>query len=41
MTFTFDLETWIKVTARPLPKDSVYVKFKPDSAKGRVNMYML
>lgn len=30
-TFTFDLETWFKVSANPLPKSSVYVKYGKDT----------
>lgn len=30
MTFTFDRETWFKVTAYALPKSSVSVKNEPD-----------
>lgn len=38
MTFTFDLDIWFKVTAHSLPKSSVYVKYEPEKAKGRVYM---
>lgn len=38
LTFTLNLETWVKVIAHPLPKNSVYVKHDPDKSKGRVNM---
>lgn len=28
MTLTFDVETWFKLIAQPLPKDTLYVKYK-------------
>lgn len=37
-TLTLDLETWFKVTAYPLTKGSVEVKFKPGSAKRKQKM---
>lgn len=30
MTLTFDVETWFKLIAQPLPKDTLYVKYKLD-----------
>lgn len=36
MTFAFNLKTWLKVATHNLPKTSVYVKYDPDRAKGRV-----
>lgn len=38
MTLSLDLETWFKVTAHPLPKDTLQVKFKPGWASGREDM---
>lgn len=35
MTLTFDVETWFKLIAQPLPKDTLYVKYKLDWTKGR------
>lgn len=35
MTLTFDVETWFKLIAQPLPKDILYVKYKLDWTKGR------
>lgn len=35
MTFSFDLESWLKVTAHPLVKRIILVKYKSDWAKGR------
>lgn len=35
MTLTLDLETWFKVIAHPLPKDTQWVKYEPDWAKVR------
>lgn len=37
MTFAFNLKPWLKVATHNLPKTSVYVKYDPDMAKGRVN----
>lgn len=31
---TFDLETWFKVTAHCLPKNTLGIKYEPDWAKG-------
>lgn len=36
MNFTFDIETWFKVTAYRLPQNAVYVKYEPDRAEGIV-----
>lgn len=38
MSLSLDLETWYKVTAYPLLKDSLWMKFEPDWVKGRVDM---
>lgn len=38
MTFTFDLETWFKVTAHPLLKSSAYGNYEPNRAKWRIYM---
>lgn len=35
MTLTFDLEIWFKVTTYHLSKDTLWVKFEPEKAKGR------
>lgn len=35
MTLTYDLETWIFVTAYSLPRGSLFVKPKQDLAKRR------
>lgn len=35
MTLTFDVETWFKLIAQPLPKDTLYVKYKLDWTEGR------
>lgn len=35
MTLTFDVETWFKLIAQPLLKDTLYVKYKLDWTKGR------
>lgn len=34
MTFTLDIETWVKVTGHPLPKGILWVKCEPDWIKG-------
>lgn len=36
--FYFDLEKWFKVTAHPLPKGTLQVKYEPDWAVGREDM---
>lgn len=41
MTFTFELEIWFKITTKPLPESSIYVKDKQDWAKSRENMIMM
>lgn len=41
MTFTFEPEIWFKVTTKPLPESSIYVKDKHDRAKSRENMIMM
>lgn len=38
MTLTLDVETWFKVTAYPLSKGSLSVKYEPDYTKGREDM---
>lgn len=35
MTLTLDLEIWFKVTAHPLQKGTLCVKYDPNSGKGR------
>lgn len=40
MTFTFDLETWFKITAHPLHKNSVYGKYE-QGLLGESTMYVL
>lgn len=35
ITLTLDLEFWFKVTTHPSPNDSLYLKYKPDWAKGK------
>lgn len=35
MTLTFDLEIWFKVTTYHLYKDTLWVKFETEQAKGR------
>lgn len=34
MTFTLDIETWVKVTGHPLPKGILWVKCESDWTKG-------
>lgn len=34
MTLTLDLEKGFKVTAHPLPKGILWVRYKPDLARG-------
>lgn len=34
ITLTLELETWFKVTAHHFAKDTLWVKFEPDLAKG-------
>lgn len=41
MTFTFDFETYFKVTALPLRKSSIYVKYELHRAKGREYDFLL
>lgn len=38
MTLTLDLKTWFNVTTHPLPKDTLWVKYKPDWAQGKEDM---
>lgn len=38
MNFTFDHETWFKVTMHSLPKRLVYVEYEPNRAKWGVHM---
>lgn len=40
MTLSFDLETWFKVTAHPLPRGTLWVKYpyEADWGKGRDDM---
>lgn len=35
MTLSLHLETWFKVTARPLSKGILWLKYEPDRAKAR------
>lgn len=37
MTFTFGFDTWFKVTT--FTESSIYVKFEPDRAKGREDVF--
>lgn len=39
ITFTFDLETWYKVTANSLLKSSDYVKYKPNRVKWGIYIF--
>lgn len=38
MTFTFDLETGLKISADSLRKDILWVKYEPDWVKAREDM---
>lgn len=38
ITLIFELENLFKVTAQPLPKDTLWVNYKPGWAKGRENI---
>lgn len=38
MAFSFDLETWFKITSHPLPKGPLWVKYEQNWAKGRYDM---
>lgn len=38
MTLSFDLETWFKDNARPLPKSTLLVNYEQDRVKGREDM---
>lgn len=35
MTLALDLKTWFKVTAYPIPKGTLWVKYEPNWTKGR------
>lgn len=39
--YNFHIQPWnmFKVAAHPLPRSSLYVKYKPDRAKWTVNMF--
>lgn len=41
MTFCFDLETWFNVTAHPLLKGTLWVKYERDWAKGREEIFRI
>lgn len=38
MTLTSELETWSKITAHPLPKGTLCVKYESDRTKGKEDM---
>lgn len=38
MTFTFEQETWLKVTTHPFPKSTLWLKYEPGWAKRRGDM---
>lgn len=40
MTSTRDLKNWLNVTAHPLPKDNMWVKYKPDWGKGKEDLHL-
>lgn len=41
MTFTFDMETWFKITTRPLTQTYVYVKNKQIHCRTNWRVYLL
>lgn len=38
VTLTHDLQTLFKVTAHPLTEGTLWIKYKPDCAKGKEDM---